>query len=299
MLFNQCFLSCRAPAKARASFYLYRGMRLLLPAICFFSYISLSEAGLKIYYIRHAEAGHNVVKEWANVPKAQRPVYVGNPNMFTPKGKTQVVAATRKLQRYHFDFIAVSPMWRTRHTILPYLKATGAKAEIWPELHEIGGGSKILSTNLPSPSVQILNAGPPIKLPTDEVPYFSLRKGASNDFKLPSGKAPEREAGIRLVLQHVIDMVLKRFGGTDDVILLVGHGNSGKALLKALTRSKLADTPPMANAEMWMVEEQPDGYFKLEMYNDTPYETSATPISGPMRAWKEQRREQGTGALAH
>ncbi len=250
---------------------LYRGARLLFAFLCFFSYASLSEAGLKIYYLRHAEAGHNVVKEWANVPKAQRPAYVGNPNMFTPKGETQAVAVVEKLQKYHFDFIAVSPMWRTRHTILPYLKATGAKGEIWPELHETDASARVLATNLPPPPGQILNAGPPVKLPADEARYFSLRKGATNDFKLPPGKGPERDAAIRLIEQHVIAMIQQRFGGTDDSILLVGHGNTGKALLRVLTRDKLADTQPMANAELWMVEEQPDGQFKLEMYNDAPY----------------------------
>ncbi|HVO78417.1 MAG TPA: histidine phosphatase family protein, partial [Candidatus Bathyarchaeia archaeon] len=111
-----------------------------LAAIACFAFAFRSDAGLKVYYLRHAEGGHNVVKEWANVPKEQRPDYVGNANVFTPKGKEQVVAATEKLQKYHFDFIAVSSMWRTRNTVLPYLKAIGTKGEIWPELHEFGGG---------------------------------------------------------------------------------------------------------------------------------------------------------------
>ena len=73
----------------------------------------VAQAGLKVYFIRHAEAGHNVVKEWKEKPKADWPAYVGNPDMFTPQGETQVVKATEKLKQYHFDFIAVSPYWRT------------------------------------------------------------------------------------------------------------------------------------------------------------------------------------------
>ncbi len=102
-------------------------VHVLLAVLFLFWFAGRCEAGLKIYYLRHAEGGHNVVKEWEEVPKAQRPAYVGNPNMFTPKGETQVAAATKRLQKYHFDFIAVSPTWRTRHTILPYLKATGGQ----------------------------------------------------------------------------------------------------------------------------------------------------------------------------
>lgn len=272
MISNNTHLHSHRPA---ASFRFPRGIRALLAAACLLSYVSQSEAGLKIYYIRHAEGGHNVVKEWAKVPKAERPAYVGNGNVFTPKGETQVVAATEKLQKYHFDFIGVSSMWRTRNTILPYLKAAGAKGEIWPELHEFGGGSMVLSTNLPAPTGEILNAGPRVELPSAEAPYFSLRKDARNDFKLPPAKegtkGEARESAIRVVVQRVVDMLHKRFGGTDQTILLVGHGNSGKALLQMLTGDKLADAPSMVNTGIWMVEEQPNGRFKLEMYNDAPW----------------------------
>jgi broad specificity phosphatase PhoE len=253
----------------------YRVARVLVAATFLLSFVSQSEAGLKIYYIRHAEGGHNVVKEWAKVAKAERPAYVGNANVFTPKGETQVVAATEKLQKYHFDFIGVSSMWRTRHTILPYLKAAGAKGEIWPELHEFGGGSRILSTNLPVPAGEILNAGSRVELPPDEAPYFRLREDGKNDFKLPPAKegvkGEEQESAIQLVVRRAVDMIHKRFGGTDEAILLVGHGNSGKALLRMLTGNKLADIPSMANTGIWMVEEQPNGKFKLEMYNDAPW----------------------------
>lgn len=263
-----------------------RGVRVLFAIACLLAYVGSSEAGLKIYYLRHAEGGHNVVKEWAKVPKAERPSYVGNANVFTPKGKDQVVAATEKLQKYHFDFIAVSSMWRTRHTILPYLKAADATGEIWPELHEFGGGSRILATNLPLPSGPVLNTGPRIELPPDEAPYFRLREEARNDFKLPpakgEGKGQEQEAAIRLVVQRAVDMIRQRFGGTDKSILLVGHGNSGRALLRLLTNNKLAEIPPMVNTGLWMVEEQPSGQFKLEMYNDTPCEKDG-PVSAPHR----------------
>jgi broad specificity phosphatase PhoE len=264
---NQYLRSRRASA-----WTVQRGVRALFAVACLLSFATQCEAGLKIYYIRHAEGGHNVVKEWAKVPKAQRPAYVGNGNVFTPKGETQAVAAVEKLQKYHFDFIGVSSMWRTRNTILPYLKTTGAKGEIWPELHEFTGGSRVLATNLPPPAGEILNAGARVELPAGEAPYFRLREDARNDFKLPPAKEGEdQESAIRLVVQRVADMIHKRFGGTDEAILLVGHGNSGRALLRMLTGNKLADIPAMTNTGIWMVEEQPNGRFKLEMYNDAPW----------------------------
>jgi broad specificity phosphatase PhoE len=254
-----------------ASLRPHQYVRCLFAVFYFLSFVSQAEAGLRIYYLRHAEAGHNVVKEWANVPKAQWPAYVGHDDKFTPKGETQVAAATAMLEKDHFDFIAVSPMWRAMHTVLPYLKATGAKAEIWPELREFSGGTRVLSTNLPPPLGQILNAGRRLKLSPDEAPYFTLREGATNDFLLPRMKGEQQQAAYRFVVEHEVDLIRKRFGGTTKAILLVGHANSGKALLKFLTLNNLSHTPPIANAELWMVEEQPDGRFKLEMYNDTPY----------------------------
>tara|TARA_R110002073_G_scaffold43606_4_gene121597 strand:- start:17892 stop:18329 length:438 start_codon:yes stop_codon:yes gene_type:complete len=87
------------------------------------------ESGLKIFYIRHAEGGHNVAADWADVPKDKWPAYVGDPDVFTPEGKAQQAAVAGKLTKYDFDFIATSPMWRCRNTILPYLKETESKAE--------------------------------------------------------------------------------------------------------------------------------------------------------------------------
>lgn len=61
---------------------------------------------------------------------------------------------------------------------------------------------------------------------------------------------------------------------TAKAILLVGHGNNGKDLLKMLTNDQLEDTSAIANTGIWMVEEQPSGHFKLEMFNDAPYKRS-------------------------
>lgn len=240
---------------------------------------SCAQAGLKIYYIRHAEGGHNVKNDWAHVPKAEWPVYVGNDAMFTPKGEAQQAAVAGKLKNLHFDFIAVSPMWRTRNTILPYLKETETKAEIWPELHELEASTLILSPDLVPPAVPILGAGSPVEIPSEEAPWFSLREDGKNKFKMPpfekdqAGKE-EEAAAARLVIQSVIDLIHQRFGGSNKSILLVGHGSSGKGLLRMLTKNELKGfSDGLANTGIWMVEEQPDGEFELKIYNDVPVES--------------------------
>ena len=282
ILSNSGLCPSRGPAKPAGSSSRQRGFRVLCAAVCFAASVSQSDAGLKIYYLRHAEAGNNVVKQWEEVRKNERPGYVGNSREFTPKGEEQVAAVPKKLQQYHFNFIAVSPTWRTRHTILPYLKATSGTGEIWPELHEFGGGFMVFSTNLPAPIGPILNAGSRVQLPSEEAPYFRLRADGQREFKVTAQRQSEHDAGVRFVVQRVIDMIRRRFGGTDKSILLVGHSNSGKCLLRMLTNNKEAGRPGITNAGIWMVEQQADGQFKLKIYNDAPYDPSQA-ASAPSR----------------
>ncbi|MEP5341946.1 MAG: histidine phosphatase family protein [Algibacter sp.] len=239
-----------------------------------------TKEGLKIYYIRHAEGGHNVKRNWekySEIPEDQWPDYVGNPNIFTPMGKGQLARVPIKLKKYKFDFIASSPIWRVRNTILPYMKKIGVKGEIWPELAEQRASALILSTDLPVPTDPILGAGKLIELSSNEAPYFSIREDGKKGFKAPkvgtTRKHDERSsAAARLVIQKVLDMIQDRFGGTDKTILLAGHGSSGKAVLRMLTKDPLLNLPGITNTGVWMVEEQPNGEFKLMIFNDVPLE---------------------------
>ena len=232
---------------------------------------SRSEAQLKIYYIRHAEGGHNVKKAWQEkgIPESEWPSYVGDPNVFTPRGLNEVIATTEKLQDYSFDFIASSNAWRARNTILPYLKVSGQTAEIWPELREGPGMLTILSKDIPDLDIPILNLGEPIELPDDEKDYFVLRKDSPNDYKKYPRDADEnlKVAYMKHVSLHAIDMIEKRFGGTDKSILLAGHNSSGVSLLKLLLKEEPEDKRGITSSGIWMVEQQKDGTYKLKMYN--------------------------------
>lgn len=239
---------------------------------------SIAEAGLKIYYIRHAEGGHNVKKAWQEkgVPESEWPAYVGDPNVFTPKGLTQVVGATEKLQQYQFDFIATSPVWRVHNTIAPYLKLTGQQAEVWPELREGKGMVTILSDDIPEVQEEILNLGDAIEISDDEAAYLKLRPGAENNYsKYPKGSSEnEQVAYMKHVSLHAIDLIEERFGGTDQSILLAGHNSAGVPLLKLLLKEAPtgAARRGLDNTGIWMVEQQEDGSYKLMLYNDRPYQ---------------------------
>ena len=242
----------------------------LLLAVIMFGAVR-SEAQLKIYYIRHCEGGHNVKKAWQEkgIPESEWPSYVGNPDVFTPRGEKELLAATEKLQEYSFDFIASSNAWRARNTILPYLKLTGQVAEIWPELREGPGMLTILSPDIPDLDIPILNLGEPIELPEDEKKYFVLREDSPNDYKKYPRDAEEdlKVAYMKHVSLHAIDMIEKRFGGTDKSILLAGHNSSGVSLLKLLLKEEPEDKRGITSSGIWMVEQQKDGSYKLKMYN--------------------------------
>lgn len=229
-------------------------------------------AALEIYYLRHGETGGNVKKAWENIPKEQWPDYVGNSAVFTPAGREQVARVADKLEPYHFDFIAVSPIWRARQTILPYLQKKQRTAEVWPALSEFG--TKALKEALKTksgddtPGADLWTGGPAIKIPEEEAAYFKMEDG----LKQPkiAGELPQAAIDVRAMAAHMIATLRARYGGTDKTILLVGHGNNGRLLLELLTEGEVPAATTLKNTGLWRVKEQPDGRFKLSLLNDEP-----------------------------
>jgi phosphohistidine phosphatase SixA len=66
-------------------------------------------------------------------------------------------------------------------------------------------------------------------------------------------------------------MIEKRFGGTDQSILLTGHGTSGRSLLKLLLQEESKRIVGFKNTGIWMVEQQDDRSYQLKMYNGEDY----------------------------
>ncbi|MBE2181623.1 MAG: histidine phosphatase family protein [Chthoniobacterales bacterium] len=236
-----------------------------------------AHAGLKVYYLRHAESGANAAynPRWKQVPRDQWPSYLGNPDTFSPKGEEQAQEVAGKLKDHAFDFIVVSPLWRTRNTILPYLRATGQKGEIWPELAEfdvsiediLEGNENVAGDHPHSPD--LFTGGAEIVLPDNEKEFFTLRPGAATLVKI--GADSEQEvADRRAIVARAAELLREKFAGTDKTILVVGHGNAGRLLARELTGDArvLEDGNHIHNIHLWMAEEQPDGTFRLELFND-------------------------------
>ena len=224
-----------------------------------------ASAGLTVYYLRHAEGGHNVKAEYVQkrIPKDKWPVWVGNANMFTPKGEAQSLALTNTLAPFKFDLIAVSPLWRTRHTILPYLKATGQTAEIWPELIETpmsGDTSRSVTNKVDAAFYAGVGA---VEIPADEQPYFHLRLDGTGTRLMVATNAAQ--AGM---LSRLVKTMLKtRFATNDMNVLLVGHGTAGRTLGRYLGQDTAQTEHGMSNTHLWRVDRKPDGNFALDYYN--------------------------------
>lgn len=243
-----------------------------LALIALFVFAADALAGLKIYYIRHAESGANVAKAWEQIPKDMRPAYVGNEDAFTPLGEAQAKMVPTKLSGYEFDFIAVSPKWRARQTIRGYLQQNGLKAELWPELEEfsvdVTRAYELIAEDKLPPARDDLFSGEEIKLPDDEKESFTLRDNGTKRFNLREGK-DERAQDCVNSLQAALARIKQLPADGDPAVLLVGHGTSGRLLLQMLVKKEMK-LPWPENTGVWMVEEQPDGSFDLKIYNDQP-----------------------------
>lgn len=226
----------------------------------------ISDAQLTVFYLRHAEGGHNVVEEFtkAGIPNNEWPAYVGNENAFSPKGEAQAQATATNLQAYRFDFIAVSPKWRTRHTILPYLQATGQKAEIWPELGETANTDQLADAGGINPD--LWSGTRSIRLQPEETNYIAFRADGSGRRELMVSNKVEAAACARRVEQ----LLQERFKGRAAQVLLVGHGNASRTLLREMTRQPDLSLPHLKNVHLWVATEQAEGGLALEVYNELP-----------------------------
>lgn len=223
-------------------------------------------AEINLLYLRHAEGGHNVVRKFqeSGMPTNEWPAYVGKDNAFSPEGEAQAQAVVAPLQKHTFDLIAVSPTWRTRNTILPYLKATGQKAEIWPELAETANTDVLPSEGEINPD--LWSGKRAIRLSAEEADFFHLRADPPGLHELVVSNRLEAVA----CAERVETLLRDRFNDQPARVLLVGHGNASRTLLRQLTRQPDARAEHLGNTRSWTGKEQPDGSYAIERYNERP-----------------------------
>jgi broad specificity phosphatase PhoE len=81
---------------------------------------------MKLLIVRHGESNGNATGDYSTETH----------DRLSPRGREQAVRLAKRLADFEFDKIIVSPLQRALETVLPYLKATGRRAEVWPEVAE-------------------------------------------------------------------------------------------------------------------------------------------------------------------
>lgn len=204
---------------------------------------------LRVYFIRHAETLAN--KTGLKTEENYR--------SFSTRGLKQIDVVTEVLSKITIDHVIVSPTFRTRHTVLPYLKKTGKKAEIWPELEEWRMKSQ-LPVDMTPDSLKI-------EIEPENRDYFTFRD--LNSTKLYYTE--NYEGGIRQI-QKIFSLIRERFSGSGKSILLVGHSNSGSRVLEHLSGQEMIVRYHLKTARLNLLEETDSGHFKIVMLNGDKFQ---------------------------
>ena len=215
-----------------------------------FCVIGQSGSALDVYLIRHGETVGNTTGDYSPINQAT----------FSPRGLEQVAAVPEKLKGFRFDCVMVSPTWRTQQTILPFLEATGQKAEIWPEVEEVDCG--ITGDVVPSASV---NRGTAVEIVEGAQDLIACRDEVSSRRYAPTS----REEGVRQ-LMLAVDLVKSRFGGSDKSVLIVTHSCAGGRLMELFLGLKPSGRFSPKNATLSHLRQTEDGRFELVSLNEKP-----------------------------
>lgn len=201
---------------------------------------------LDVWILRHAETMGNVTGNYTEE----------NQNTFSPKGLDQVAAVPDLLKDLHFDRILVSPMWRTQHTILPYLKASGMTAEICPEIEELDcgiTGEEAVPADVPR--------GDPIKVVEEGIGMFVVPEDSGG-----LRYAPQDRADGLAMLHRAVDLLKTRFSAGQSV-LLVTHSCTGGRLMELLLGLPARGMLGPGNAVLSRLRRDGQGAFDILLFN--------------------------------
>ncbi|NCC53380.1 MAG: hypothetical protein EOM20_19510 [Spartobacteria bacterium] len=207
--------------------------------------------GLDVYISRHAETMGNVTGDYSHE----------NQCTFSPLGKEQIAGIAEKFMPYDFDAILVSPTYRTQHTILPYLKASGKTGEIWQEVEEIDCGANKVPPDFDIPLgrfVEIIPEGEDELVLRD--PSFTRRY------------EPDTKEQVIGQLTKGRDMIVERFGNTGQKVVVMCHSCTGARLLEIFLGLEVKGRFAPKNASLSLLRQNPDGSFRMMSYNDEPCE---------------------------
>lgn len=207
-----------------------------------------AQGGLDIYFVRHAESQANATGVNSS----------GNSNVLSKKGDVQVSTLTGRLKSLHFDAIIVSPAERAINTILPYLRESGQKGEIWPEVVECCWQKE---RNTTAPGRLVTSSA--IRLSNEQEAYLTFRDADSMRLYGNNSYAD----GV-VQVRRAEELLKQRYFGSGKTILIVAHYHSGQVLIADLLGLTREDIPNLENARLTHLRQGSDGRFTLLSIND-------------------------------
>ncbi len=211
--------------------------------------------GMDLYLVRHAETVANATKDYSHA----------NQRTFSPRGRREIDALDAKLAAYRFDHVLVSPTWRTRHTIAPWLAHTGRVAEIWPELAEC-----CYQADRDTPASAALERGHAIDVEEELQALFTFRGDDARRWI-----EAKTWADSRLQVDEAIRLLRERYAGTGDAVLVVGHFKASARIVAALLGApELEPEVALKNAEVTHLRQAEDGRFRIVAINGRPFDGS-------------------------
>jgi len=220
----------------------------LVAFLCYF-WLYHQGRGLDIYFVRHAQTVANATGEYT----------LENQKKFTEKGYRQIQALTEILTKMSFDHILVSPKYRTKNTILPYLKKNNLVGQIWPELAECcwqEDGHIAIDTDIP--------LGEAIDIKKENSHFLSPRSASVDRFYNPQTYGD----GIAQ-LKLACELIEQNYSRTGKSLLIVSHGLAISRMLEMLLGIEVKGRFNIENAKLIHVRQRLDGKYQLMTTVDT------------------------------
>ncbi|MDP8266586.1 MAG: histidine phosphatase family protein [Candidatus Aceula meridiana] len=223
--------------------FLYALILFFLAVFLFYSWMDDHSRGLDIYFVRHAETVANATGDYN----------AENQKEFTKKGYRQIQNLTRILDKMSFDHVLVSPKYRTKNTILPYLKKNNLVGQIWPEVAECcWQGDEHMPASVGIPFGKIIN------IKKENFRFFKLRSSSADRFYNPQTYSDGIEQ-----IKRACELIERKYSGTGKSLLIVSHWLATSRMLEMFLGIEIKGRFNIKNAKLIHLRKEAGGKYRL------------------------------------
>lgn len=204
----------------------------------------------EIVFVRHGETVANATGKYTDATV----------NRLTPRGVAQAAAVPERLGTESFTVIVTSPAERCRQTITPYLRAVGARAQVWPELEEVS--NRILGRpgkKEPPPRAQL------VTVEGEAARHFTVGRKEDAHHLEPRTRG-EALAQVDMAVARLLALAKK----PEARVLVVGHSLLGSRILEQLLGRPVEGKLVLENGAVNRLTVDARGRATLVQHNDQP-----------------------------